>query len=82
MLRQLYVLDHLRRTPCKGSEMINLWGVCEFGEITHDPLRRWEMCCNSFSPKYAKRVKTVDKCCANCVYWLIADENIEGSKIK
>jgi hypothetical protein len=62
--------------------MINIWGVCEFAEITHDPLRKWDMQCNSFSPMEVKRVKEMDRCCANCIYWLIADEHLKGDKFK
>ncbi len=54
--------------------MINIWGVCEHGEMTHDPLRRWDLCCHAFSPGDPKRVEGIEKCCANCTYWLIADE--------
>jgi hypothetical protein len=54
--------------------MINTWGVCEYGEMTHDPLRRWDMCCNSFDPRDQKRIEDLEKCCANCTCWLIADE--------
>lgn len=62
--------------------MINIWGVCEFAEITHDPLRKWDMQCNSFSPMEVKRVKEMDRCCANCIYWLVADEHLKGDKFK
>jgi len=55
-------------------KMINIWGVCEYGEMTHDPLRRWDLCCHAFSPGDPKRVEGIEKCCANCTYWLIADE--------
>lgn len=58
----------------RQRKMINTWGVCEYGEMTHDPLRRWDLCCHAFSPGDPKRVEGIEKCCANCTYWLIADE--------
>jgi hypothetical protein len=57
--------------------MINLWGACEFAEMTHDPLRRWDLYCKSFRAVEEKRIEDTKKCCANCVYWLIADENLK-----
>lgn len=60
--------------PQREQKMINIWGVCEYGEMTHDPLRRWDLCCSSFSLGDPKRVEGIEKCCANCIYWLIADE--------
>jgi hypothetical protein len=57
--------------------MINIWGICEFAEMTHDPLRKWDMQCTSFSPVEENRLKEMEKCCANCKYWLAADENLE-----
>lgn len=60
--------------------MINIWGICEFGEISHDPLRRLDYCCRDFSPMEVGRVKTSEKCCANCIYWLIYDEHLEITK--
>ena len=56
--------------------MINIWGVCEFGEISHDPLRKWDCGCTFFCPCPVKRVEDTGKCCANCVYWLAADEKV------
>jgi hypothetical protein len=61
--------------------MINIWGVCEFAEMTHDPLRKWDMRCSSFSPASAKKVEEIDVCCANCLYWLIADEHLEENGV-
>jgi len=58
--------------------MINIWGVCEFGEMTHDPLRQWGFSCNFFIPAEEKRVEVTEKCCANCIYWLVADEKLKG----
>lgn len=60
--------------------MIDIWGVCEFAEISHDPLRRWDNTCRSFEPVDTVRVDTVKICCANCKYWLIPDENPDGRK--
>jgi len=75
----LQILDHIRRTTYGAEEMINIWGVCEFAEMTHDPLRRWDLCCSSFNPAEIKRVEDIKRCCANCIYWLIADERLESS---
>ena len=75
----LQILDHIRRTTYRAEEMINIWGVCEFAEMTHDPLRRWDLCCSSFSPAEIKRVEDIERCCANCIYWLVADERLENS---
>ena len=57
--------------------MINIWGVCEFAEMTHDPLRKWDMQCSSFSTVEVRRAQEIDTCCANCIYWLIVDEHLE-----
>jgi hypothetical protein len=54
--------------------MINIWGVCEYGEMTHDPLRRWDLFCSFFNPRDQKRMEDMEICCANCIYWLMADE--------
>jgi hypothetical protein len=59
--------------------MINIWGICEFAEISHDPLRRWDFCCNAFSPREDKRIEG-ERYCANCHYWLACDENLEVKK--
>jgi hypothetical protein len=56
--------------------MLNLWGVCEIGEISHDPLRKWDFGCTQFRPCRIKREEAAERCCANCVYWLPFDERI------
>jgi len=61
--------------------LINIWGICEFAEMTHDPLRRWDFSCKDFTPKEVKRIDSKEQHCANCIHWLIADELLEGKKI-
>ena len=58
------------------KSMINIWGVCELGEISHDPLRKWDFGCTLFRPCRVKREEAIERCCANCVYWLAFDEGI------
>jgi hypothetical protein len=60
--------------------MITIWGVCEFGEPTHDPLRRWDFSCTFFLPLEPKRIDDRDACCANCRFWIATDEHLEGKK--
>jgi len=59
--------------------MINTWGACEFAELSHDPLRRWDLSCSSFTPGDVRRVEYPERCCANCAYWLIADEHLKAN---
>jgi len=61
--------------------MINTWGVCEFSEISHDPLRRWDFSCAVFTIRDPKRVESPAPACANCVHWLVADERLEGKRL-
>ncbi|HQN18859.1 MAG TPA: hypothetical protein PKV86_06965 [Syntrophobacteraceae bacterium] len=56
--------------------MINIWGICEFSEMTHDPLRRWDFSCSSFDPVEPARVEGAKNCCANCIHWLAPDEKL------
>ncbi len=60
--------------------MINSWGVCEFGEMSHDPLRKWDSDCTLFCPCRVKREEALQKCCANCAYWLPFDERIASEE--
>jgi hypothetical protein len=58
--------------------MITVWGICEYGEPTHDPLRRWDFTCTFFIPLERKRIEDRDVCCGNCRFWLAPDEHLEG----
>jgi hypothetical protein len=60
--------------------MLNTWGICEFAEISHDPLRRWDFTCTFFAPGNVRRVEDMEACCGNCMWWLAADEHPGGDK--
>lgn len=56
------------------ENLMNTWGVCEFAEMSHDPWRSWDAICKVFRPRDTQRAGNVDRCCANCIYWLAPDE--------
>jgi hypothetical protein len=56
--------------------MINLWGICEYDGIFTTQMVQWDLYCKYFSCNESQTEKYTKRCCANCIYWVAADERL------
>ena len=56
--------------------MVNTWGLCELDGFDATQMTKWDSYCRSYSPKGVEGVKSAEKCCANCMYWFVFDEQL------
>jgi hypothetical protein len=53
--------------------MLNTWGLCEYRGLDATEMTQWDSYCNAYIPK---EEGTVERCCANCAFWLASDEHL------
>jgi hypothetical protein len=53
--------------------MLNTWGLCEYRGLHATEMTKWDSYCNAYSPK---EEGPVERCCANCAFWLTSDEHL------